>query len=208
AEEARRRLVGSGQLEWSQRLEVEHDNLRSAIAWCRDDPEGVEAGLRLTSVMTWFWATHGYLKEGRQHLAEALARDRLSRTKARGEALNNAALLACHMADYAAAQPLYEECLAIQREMGDEAGIADILTALGVLKHEQGDHATALSYFEEFLAIQQASGERRNSAITIFWLGCIAAAQGDLAKARVHLEEAYAIDLEFGHRAGHAAWRL
>jgi non-specific serine/threonine protein kinase len=208
AEEARSRLTGSGQLAWSQRLEVEHDNLRSAIEWCRDDPEGMEAGLRLTSAMGWFWVTNGYLKEGRQHLAEALARDSRSRTKARGEALMDAALLACHMTDYAAAQPLYEECLAIRRELRDRSGIAETLTALGLVKHEQGDHATALAYLEERLAIQQDVGDRRHSANTLYWLGRVTEAQGDLAKARRYLEAAYAIDLEAGHRAGHAQWAL
>lgn len=51
AEKAGLKISGSEQLEWSQRLEVEHDNIRSAIAWCHDDPEGVEAGLHLTRVM-------------------------------------------------------------------------------------------------------------------------------------------------------------
>ncbi len=208
AEEAGRRLTGPGQLEWSQRLEIEHDNLRNAIAWCRLDPKGVEAGLRLTSALAWFWATHGYLKEGQQHLAEALARESHSRTKARSEALNSAAVLACQRADYATAQLLYEECLAIRRELGDKAGLADTLTALGLIKHQQGDHATAATYLEERLALQQAAGERRESAGTSYWLGCILEAQGDLAKARFHLAAAHAIDLEFGHRAGHAAWKL
>jgi non-specific serine/threonine protein kinase len=208
AEEAQPRLNGSGQQVWSLWLEVEHDNLRSAIEWCREDPGGAEAGLRLTSAMAWFWATHGYLSEGRQHLREALARESRSRTKVRGEALNSAALLACHMADYAIAHLHYKESLAIWSELGDSSGIAATLTALGLIKREQGDQATALSYLEKSLAMQQKAGERQNSANTIYWLGCIAEARGDLARARLLLEEAYAIDLEFGQRAGHAAWRL
>jgi len=206
AEKAGQRLAGSEQLEWSQRLEVEHDNIRSAIAWCRDDPEGVEAGLRLTGAMGWFWVTHGYVNEGQQHLAEALARESLSRTKARGDALMMSAQFA--YPDYATAQTLYEECLAIWRELGDKSSIAVALTQLGLIKHEQGDHTNTLSYLEQSLTLHQEAGERRNSAHTLYWLGCIAEEQGDLEKARFHLEEAYAIDLEFGQRAGHAQWKL
>jgi non-specific serine/threonine protein kinase len=208
AAEARIKMVGSGQFEWSQQLEIEHDNLRSAIAWCRDDPESLEAGLRLTTILAWFWVTHGYLKEGRQHLAEILALDSRSRTKARGTALLNAAMLACEMADYAAAQSLCEECLGIRRELGDRVGIVETLTSLGLVEHERGDHATALAYLEERLVMQQEVGDRQDTANTIYWMGRIAEAQGDLAKARLHLEAARAIDLEFGQKAGHAAWRL
>jgi non-specific serine/threonine protein kinase len=208
AEEARKRLTGSGQLAWSQRLEIEHDNLRSAIAWCREDPGGVEAGLRLTSAMGWFWLTHGYLKEGQQHLAEALARDRSSRPRVRGEALIMAAMLACQTADDATAQVLLEENLAIWRELGDRTGIVEALTSLGMVKYEQGDYVTALAYLEERLVLQQEAGDRQNSANTLYWLGRVSEAQGDLGKARLHLEEACAIDLEFGQKAGHAAWRL
>jgi non-specific serine/threonine protein kinase len=206
AEEARRKLTGSEQSAWSQRLEVEHDNIRSAIAWCRDDPDGAEAGLRLTGAMGWFWATHGYLKEGQQHLAEALARDSHSRTRVRAEALNYAAQFA--NPDYATAQSLYEECLAIQRELGDEVGVTMALTQLSLIQWVRGDYVTALTYLEESLAIQQTAGARQNSANTFYWLGCIAEEQGDIAKTRFYLAEAHAIDLEFGNRAGHAAWRL
>jgi predicted ATPase len=206
AEEARRGLIAHGQLAWSQRLEIEHDNIRGAIAWCQDDPGGVETGLRLTSAMGWFWETHGYLSEGRQHLAEALARDSRSRTKARGDALIMAAQFA--YPDYAAAQPLYEENLALQRELKDRLGIAVALTQLGLMHHELGDPTTALAYLEQSLTLQQEAGDRQSTATTIYWLGCIAEEQGDLAKARVLVEEAYRIDLEYGHRAGHAAWRL
>src|SRR5262249_6686341 len=114
----------------------------------------------------------------------------------------------CYIPDYVAAHALYEECLAIRRELGDRAGTAETLTALGLVQHERGDQATALSYLAERLAIQQEAGDRRNSANTLYWLGRVTEAQGDLAKARAFLEEAYTIDLEAGQRDGHAQGAL
>src|SRR5205807_924077 len=35
-------LLSREQGEWLDRIEIEHDNLRLALAWCRDDPSSVE----------------------------------------------------------------------------------------------------------------------------------------------------------------------
>lgn len=126
----------------------------------------------------------------------------------RAAALNCAAMFACYRVDYTTAYPLYEECLVIQRELGDEQGSADTLSGLGLIKRELGDPVTALRLLEEKLAIQQKYSDRHNSANTIYFLGCIAGELGDITKARLYLEEAHTIDLEFGNKAGHATGRL
>jgi len=91
------------------RLEAEHDNLRTALAWSEARGE-VEVGLLLAARLSWFWTVRGYLEEGREYLARMLALPAAeARTAARASALGNAGILAWNQRDYGAARTLLEE---------------------------------------------------------------------------------------------------
>ena len=72
AEEAFPELRGSHQLEWLDRLEAEHDNMRAALSWAAERKE-VEVALRMGGALWWFWWMRGHNSEGRRWLEEALA---------------------------------------------------------------------------------------------------------------------------------------
>ena len=58
---------------WLARLELEHNNLRAALAWSRTAASAAETGLHLVAALWPFWLVHGHLREGRAWLAELLA---------------------------------------------------------------------------------------------------------------------------------------
>src|SRR5262249_49202179 len=74
AEAAEPRLLGAEQTVWLQRLEIDHDNLRAALAWCQTPAGDVEVGLRLAGALWRFWDARSYLSEGRHWLEQMLAR--------------------------------------------------------------------------------------------------------------------------------------
>src|SRR5205807_235965 len=63
AEKAEPELLGPQQVASMDRLEQEHDNIRAALEWGAETPEGLETGLRLAGSLLWFWQTRGYITE-------------------------------------------------------------------------------------------------------------------------------------------------
>jgi predicted ATPase len=203
AEMAEPQLTGAEQARWLERLEVEHDNLREALAWCKAEEGGAEAGLRLAGALWRFWWVRGYLSDGWAYLAKALERSgAFARTPARAKALSGAGNLVWNQGDYGTARTLYEESLAIRRELGDKLGIAASLGNLGVMAYEQGDYGAARTLYEEGLAIRRELGDKLGIAASLGNLGVVAFYQGDYGAARTLDEESLAIQRELGDKGG------
>ena len=62
AEAAEPELEGPRQVEWLDRLENEHDNLRASLSWALG--RAIDLGPRMTGALRLFWYTRGYLSEG------------------------------------------------------------------------------------------------------------------------------------------------
>jgi DNA-binding SARP family transcriptional activator len=73
AEQADRMLDGPDQATWLALLEIEHDNLRAALAWCTQEGADLEMGLRLAGTLARFWNLYGDFTEGLRWLEHALA---------------------------------------------------------------------------------------------------------------------------------------
>ena len=91
AERAAPELRGPRQLEWLARLEMEHDNLRVAMAW------GLEVGdadlaQRTAAPLMWFWVIRRHVAEAVEWFDRVLAADGGS-TKARASALAQAGFI-------------------------------------------------------------------------------------------------------------------
>jgi tetratricopeptide (TPR) repeat protein len=203
AEEAKPRLTGPDQATWLDRLETEHDNLRAGLEWSSDKGGDSEAGLKLAGSVWQFWEMRGYLREGRGRLAVLLdVGTGDSRSAVRAMALNGAGALAHDQGDYPAARALYEESLAIRREMGDRRGIATSLSNCGIVAYEERDYPTARALYEESLAMFRELGDRRGIANSLNNLGEVEHEQCDYPSARALYEESLAIRRELGDRRG------
>ena len=180
AEEAAVQLIGKEQAQWLRRLEEEHENLRAALNWSlvAVKPEG---GLRLCAALHRFWATKGYLSEGRDWCARFLGKaEGEVLTRERANALNTAGVLAQLQADYTDAHRQHEESLAIRRQLGDRSGIAGSLNNLANVLALQGEYASARKLYEESLAIRRQLGDRNGMAVSLDNLGAVANDQRDL----------------------------
>ncbi|HEV2471256.1 MAG TPA: tetratricopeptide repeat protein, partial [Chthonomonadales bacterium] len=199
AEEAERKLYGSEQGWWLDRLETENDNLRAALDWSvRSDPE---SALRLASAIWWFWHVRGYFSEGRGWLHAALeALPGVTAVHAR--ALHAAGTLARNQGDYTAAEDLARQSLEIKRSLSDRQGVAASLSNLATLALTVGDYRVARSRYEEAMEIQRALGNRQGITTSLIGLANIAVELGDYPLARNLYDESLEIKQRLEDKRG------
>jgi predicted ATPase len=159
AERAEAERRGSKEMEWINRLEIEHDNMRAALAWCQAETTGVEAGLRLGSALEWFWLRRGPMTEGRQWLAQLLSQGGELSLTVRIKALTQSAGLANFQMDFPTADALAAEGLALAREANDRQLIADCLSSGVRMLFNRGRPELAAAMTEEGLALAREVGE-------------------------------------------------
>ena len=199
AEQAESKMESAEQLEWVNRMEQEHDNLRSALQWSMSAEGASDICLRLATTLGLFWEVRGYFSEGRERLSAVLnTHAAQEETAARAQLLARAAELAYRQSDYPATISFAQESLEICRLVGDQRGVASALIKLGNAATEAGDYRTAADYLEESLRIWRAMEDQHGTARVLISLGWTALRPGDYELAKARLEEALSISRELG----------
>ena len=148
AEAAAPQLVAHDQAEWLDRLDLELDNLRAAIAFSLTQPDPAP-GLRLVTSLRVFWKARGHAAEGVEALRALLDLPAAQgATLLRARALAAAAYLLEQTGGYATAEEYCEEALAIARAAGDDYLVADLLYVRAYVLLRQGQQDAALPLIE------------------------------------------------------------
>ena len=192
---------------WMDRLEREHDNLRTALGWAKERGE-VEARLRLVGALSWFWWTRGYFVEGHnwaEHFLEKPVRgDPSALDGARAKALLGAGMLSYGRGEILRSIGLLEEGLATYRRLRDQAGTAAILAELGKVVRAQGSDDRAQELSKEGLRLSRLLGDNRSAAISLLTQGHIARRRGELNRSTDLFGEALALWKKLEDRRGMA----
>jgi predicted ATPase len=221
AEEANPELRGPDQLEWLERLEAEHDNMRAALSWVLEHKEA-ELALRLGGALSWFWSMRGYHSEGRRWLEEALAIEGHGSPESTAMALAGAGGLAMEQGDLdrgqeacedgldllaneaseaklfilviwgwvawqreelGQAKQLFEEGLALSRQMSDTWWLASSLSNLAIVPQSLGDYERATELYEQSMDLFREQGDKHSLAHCLNNLATMVYSQGDLGRA-------------------------
>jgi predicted ATPase len=205
AEQAAPLLSGPEQSVGQERLEREQENLRAALAWALTSGEE-EAALRLGAALWRFWWLQGYLREGRDRLAEVLALPSVQgTTAARAQALQGAGRINDDLGDWAAAMRLTTQSLVAWQQVGDPYGIADALNQLGDLELYRNEFEAAQARFEGALALCRELDDRFGIAQTLYNLAQIAFRQAKMDTAEGLLVECERLCRELNGRTLFAA---
>ena len=203
AEAAQPYLFGARRKEWLDRLEMDHDNFRSALDWAIASVDARSA-MRLGTLLWRFWQMRGHLHEARRRLRTVLAmptagdfpQERLATLEAAGG-------VAYWQAEMEEARRLYDECLTVTRTTGDERALANALYNAAFPRSIGGtDLEEAQRLFAEALPLFRKLGDDIGVARVLWGTGNAYYFAHDNAAALGYLKEAEALyrksDDQFG----------
>ena len=197
-------LAQSASLSSEGRGEQRHDvviseqaNIRTAIDWAAAAGD-VALALELVVALENFWTTSDPV-EGVRRLETLLGRAGDVPMPLRARALRALCSAATLAGDLELAEQAIHESLEAFRALGDELGVGNLLSRLGMSALNLGEPARARAPLEESLEIFRRHGFRKGEATTICGLGYLARRQGDADQAVTLLEQGAAMAAQVGH---------
>jgi predicted ATPase/class 3 adenylate cyclase len=153
---------------WLDRLELEHDNIRSALGWgLENDPT---SALQMVYLLSVFWLSRGYLTEGCNwsqaaiSRAEALTADDANMDQMRAEAYTALALLSVNRGDHQTGQSAARQAIALARDLDDKLTLIHALNFLGFSSAFLGDGTLAFDSLHESEDICRNVGNKEELA--------------------------------------------
>jgi predicted ATPase/class 3 adenylate cyclase len=192
AEEAYKRRFDA-EAEWSERLELDHDDLRAALDWlAANDPH---SALALAGALGWFWLSHGHLAEGRDQLDRVIP-EAADESVHAARALTAAGALTARCGEADAGRALVERGIAGWRTLDDQEELASALDTLGwLLFYDAAEEQASLQAFERSLELRQQLGDAGGETRARVGICQLLVAEGDVTRAE-------ALSLELLGRAG------
>jgi non-specific serine/threonine protein kinase len=194
AEQSDPKRPGTDQQPGLTQLEIEHDNLRAAMAWSlENDPE---RGLCLAGCLAEFWRRSGHHAEGHLWLTAVLdtAYESSSKLGSRGRVLLGVGQLAADRGEFGPDQvSLAEESVRLFREAADQRGLVEALQHLGRCMLESAGEAEQVhAVLNESLRIAQTLGDQHGIGFALANSALVAWLQGEHGRARQLFEQAVA----------------
>jgi len=173
--------------EWPpERFELEHDDLRAALASAiRHDPP---AAVRLANAMWWFWMARGLFVEGSRWLTEVLVAAP-DRTAERARALIAAGAIQVRRPVPMQTVELGREALAIARRSGDRHAEARALERLGVMAMGSFEWDIADPVLADGLTLAREIDDQAVQVAIRHNQGILAGCRGENALARALLDD-------------------
>jgi predicted ATPase/DNA-binding CsgD family transcriptional regulator len=199
---------GSRQLEWVERLQREHANLRAVLDHCLSHPALASHALDIAASLWNFWYGGGLMREGYRYLCEGLELCH-DRTVTRARALYAAAFLAIQTGAAAAAAEMLAELADLAEELDDDRLRSGHAECTGMATFFAGDLPGGATLLEHALAGYRAAGDPLLVFDTLILLAAVHFFLGDPQGATAAAE---ALQLTEQHGArwsrGYALWAV
>ncbi|MCA9836375.1 MAG: tetratricopeptide repeat protein [Trueperaceae bacterium] len=191
SEEAEPILIGKGQLEWLNKLELEHENLRVSLAWQLENDS--EQAIRQASALRRYFEIRGYWEEGIAYLSQAIthAGEKHSESYLKAVYALGALLRSNFLNDKA--EPYFNVAEKLAGSLSNQQVLADTLNQLAGIAWSRGDLDTSSELLDQSLDIKRLLNDKRGLAIAHGNIALLAKLNRDLDRAKEHYQEAYTI---------------
>jgi tetratricopeptide (TPR) repeat protein len=207
------KLWRSKQVYWMDRLEQEHDNLRTALEWSLCGECGSDLllpGMRIASAVSLFWLVRGHWNEAwiwmRRLLDSPIAMDLHDPVKTR--LLYAAGFIVKSLGDILKSRELFELAAQEARAQQDQSGHAYALLGLGEVAINEHALEEAEKYIELSMVIFRSLDDPVGMLLALADKGTIAADNQGYDKAREYFNENLKICRDLGHQLGVAGTLL
>ena len=190
AEQAQPALRGPDQARWLRWAELEHDNVRAALAWAMETGDA-DTVLQLTGSLWWSWMLHDRWIETEEWLERALSLARGAKhTLALARTLHGAGTTAAFRGKYPRAEIYLDESVALARELDDRESILAGHSAFALLRQFQGDIDAAQAHVHSMLELAEQLDRPWYAARAAEFIASRALERGDLSEAANQLTRA------------------
>ena len=160
---------GPIQMEWYGRVNDERDNIRTALEWA--DNTDVEAGLYISGRLQRFWEDFD-IREGMRWLEGFLKKvESGNYLQAKASALQTYAMLLMWLQQFAKARTAAQECLEIQRALGDRSNEMDILLVLADTLIFGGEFEAGMELIQQAHVLSESIDDIWRKANVLYALG-------------------------------------
>jgi tetratricopeptide (TPR) repeat protein len=202
------------QIEWLERVETEHDNLRTALGWSLESGKS-ESALRLSGALYYFLVLRGNFSELYKWLNDALMfaerkwNEKIAAGKyapspvemaQRAKALYGATLSQFGTMDLKRARVLIEESLGLWRALGDKWWTAVALELAALIASVGPEYEMALGYLEEGVSLARGLEDPWPLAVCLIRMGDALKPRGEAAAALSFLAEGVALARRVGDK--------
>jgi predicted ATPase/class 3 adenylate cyclase len=171
---------------WIGRVDVEHDNMRAALAWALANDESL--AFRILHPLGGYWQYEGHLNEAIEWYERASSR--ITDTADRARMLAHHAILIQMRGEFIVAAELADEALSLFRLRDNKQGIVSMLQIVGYAAHVQGDNERARLLLAESLEKAREIEDVYELCEALNYYGYVLYLQGAFRQARPLLEEA------------------
>jgi predicted ATPase/DNA-binding CsgD family transcriptional regulator len=179
---------------WLDRLEREHDNLRTAFEWAIAGRHA-EFGFRLAVAMHWFWRVRGPVSEGRRWAEALLALSDGAPPVLHAALLAQAGDLAMMQGDFPRAVDLLDRSIALARETGDREPLTHALGWRAITALHMRDYDLSRLLLEETATLARAATVPLWEPLSLMILASVIHQLGDDAGAAALVEDAHTLGL-------------
>jgi non-specific serine/threonine protein kinase len=195
---------GPLQTKWTQFLDAEIENTRSALGWLIEQ-EDADGSTRLILAVARYWEMQAMFAEGYSWCARGLAIDAAGFDPGlRSRLLTGSGWLLFHQGDLQHARPLLVQARVQGESSGDGYAAAQARHVLGWLEERQGNLTAAIELYESALAYYVAAGLENWQAYAWNSLGHAEFLQGRRQEAQQHFELSDAAFVRVGNTGGRA----